>query len=172
LNFLLGDLLFLTASAHFSALTRSWKVIPSKWSNSCKNALQSYPENSAVADRITALLKTNKYSSDVINTFHYINKDSVDKFLTVDNVKIIYVTQEEDDYRLIALNKISKNFDNVHNFNHVKKDYLDLLTFYNKLDSINDILKKLKKELQIQRLHWKQVKWLFWQFLREYFLKF
>ena len=66
-------------------------------------------------------------------------QQNVDKFLTVDNVKIIYVTQEEDDYRLIALNKISKNFDNVHNFNHVKKDYLDLLTFYNKLDSINEL---------------------------------
>ena len=37
------------------------------------------------------------------------------------------------------MNKISKNFDNVHNFNHVKKDYLDLLTFYNKLDSINEL---------------------------------
>jgi hypothetical protein len=114
-----------------------------------------YPENSLVADRITAVLKTKEYTSNVINTFHYVNKDSVDKFLTADNVKVIYVTQEEDDYRLIALNKISKNFDNVHNLNHVKKDYLGLLNFYNKrtskeLETLTDcttMSKELKEDL-------------------------
>lgn len=120
-----------------------------------------YPENSTVADHITELLKTKEYikamdeytlNYDHINTLHYMDKTNVDKFLTVDNVKIVYVTQDWRDYNLIALNKISKNFDGTHSLEGIKKDYGGLLSFYNKsfLEEFNSVtyLNNMSKELK------------------------
>jgi len=124
-----------------------------------------YPENSAGADLIVEVLKTKEYTNKMaeyelnyenhINTFHYTDKASVDKFLTVDDIKIVYVTQDWRDYNLIALNKISKNFDANRKFEEIKNDYRGLISFYNnsfleEFDSVtdfNDISKELKKAL-------------------------
>ena len=124
-----------------------------------------YPENAPVAEHIVRVLETKEYMSliedehlnyDHLNTFHYIKNDSVDKFLTVDNVKIIYVVTEKDDYRLIALNKISKNFDNNHPIDEVKNSYRPLLhrfgnssvqEEFDKLTDFNNMSNELKKNL-------------------------
>lgn len=122
-----------------------------------------YPEKSEIADTIVEILKTKEYTTvmneyelgyDYIDTFHYLKKDNVEKFLTVDNVKIIYVTMEKSDANMAALNKISKNFDvrytgewvesTKNNYKSWIKNNIEEL---DKLTSFSTMSNDLKKEL-------------------------
>lgn len=122
-----------------------------------------YSENAKTADVIVEVLKTKEYikkmfryemNYDHLNTFHYLDKDNVNKFLTVDNVKIIYVVMEPEDSYLIALNKISKNLDISYSeewVEYVKNNFKDSvknnIDEYNALINFNTMSNNLKKEL-------------------------
>ena len=119
-----------------------------------------YPETSKGADLVVEALKTREYTKkmfkyemnyDHLNTFHYLNKDNINKFLTVDNVKIIYVVMEPDDCHLVGLNKISKNFDNINPLELVKNGFRDSvknnIDEYNALTDFDTMSNDLKKEL-------------------------
>ena len=88
---------------------------------------------------------------DHLNTFHYLDKNNINKFLTVKDVKIIYVIMELDDSDLIALNKISKNFDNDFPLELVKNAFRNTvknnIEEYDKLTDFDTMSDNLKKKL-------------------------
>jgi hypothetical protein len=69
---------------------------------------------------------------DTINVLHYWEPENIKKFLSIDDVHVIMVRVHEKDYRLVAINKINKNFDvsNDRNLLAYKAAYKGLLEIY------------------------------------------
>jgi hypothetical protein len=49
--------------------------------------------------------------NDTVNVIHYWWPENIKKFLSIENVNVIMIRSHEKDYRLVAINKINKNFD-------------------------------------------------------------
>ena len=96
-----------------------------------------------------------------VHVFHYQRQENIDKFLSLPNTKIIFVKFNENNFKRIAVNKISKNF-SIHKVESmasdeqsklsVKKQYSELLKWaefkdaadeLNSLDNIGDASKEL-----------------------------
>lgn len=69
---------------------------------------------------------------DTVNVLHYWNPENIKKFLSIDDVHVIMIRAHEKDYRLVAINKIDKNFDasNDRNLLNYKSAYKGLLEGY------------------------------------------
>jgi ATP-dependent Clp protease adapter protein ClpS len=66
-----------------------------------------FPESGQTVSAIISLLGQ---VSQCIHTIHFIKSSSIEQFLTVPTVQVIYITHEESDQEQIAINKILKNF--------------------------------------------------------------
>jgi hypothetical protein len=93
---------------------------------------------------------------DTINVLHYWNPENIKKFLSIDDVRIIMIRTHEKDYRLVAINKINKNFDASNDINLLdyKSGYKVLLEKYNIdtnefdiLTTLNDLPISIKEQL-------------------------
>jgi hypothetical protein len=62
-------------------------------------------------------LSIQEKNNDTVNVLHYWWPENIKKFLSIDNVHIIMVRAHQKDYRLVAVNKINKNFDSVNDNN-------------------------------------------------------
>jgi hypothetical protein len=82
---------------------------------------------------------------DTVNVLHYWNPENIKKFLSIDDVHIIMVRAHEKDFRLVAVNKIDKNFDasNDRNLLDYKFAYKSLLDRYDYNTDELDILTTL-----------------------------
>lgn len=81
---------------------------------------------------------------DHLNVLHYWNKQNIENFLSVPNVKIILVRAHEKDYKQIAVNKISKNFTNEIDYTKisidvVKSSFRGLLTWAELIDNLEEL---------------------------------
>jgi len=83
---------------------------------------------------------------DTLNVLHYWEPENIKKFLSIDDVHIIMIRAHEKDYRLVAINKINKNFDasNDRNMLDYIAAYKGLLETYGynttELDSITTLI--------------------------------
>lgn len=93
---------------------------------------------------------------DTVNVLHYWDPENIKKFLSVDDVHVIMIRALEKDYRLVAINKIDKNFDasNDGNLLDYKSAYKDLLEEYGHdytgleiLTTLNDLPISIKELL-------------------------
>jgi hypothetical protein len=82
---------------------------------------------------------------DTVNVLHYWHPENIKKFLSIDDVHIIMIRAHEKDYRLIAVNKITKNFEasNDRDLLNYKSAYKGLLEIYGydttELDNITSL---------------------------------
>jgi len=114
-----------------------------------------YPESTEGGEIVYQTLAQKTYfkvlsdwekQNDIINVLHYWLPENIKKFLTIDDVHIIMIRAHEKDYRLVAINKINKNFDfsNDRNLLDYKSAYKELLKKYGydttELDSITTLI--------------------------------
>jgi len=67
-----------------------------------------FPETASAADKLVDFLT--KEDAGQINIIHFIKADSINKFLTIPDLEVIYINHSEQDRQQIAINKIIKNF--------------------------------------------------------------
>ena len=117
-----------------------------------------YPEREEAMDLIMYAFKNSEttykpYLSEYqkqfheIHVMHYYWQKNIYKFLSLPNTKIIFVRYDANDYKRIAVNKITKNFTSEANLTdtvsigHKKRGYEDLLIWagFSESDSINEL---------------------------------
>jgi len=97
-------------------------------------------------------------SLDTLHAYviHYIRQDSIEKFLSIPNVKLILINVNEQDYLQTAINKFLKSFvDN--NMEGDSKDRLapmlkSLLIWNNKNETAESVIHKQWNELNLQEV--------------------
>lgn len=88
---------------------------------------------------------------------HYVKKSSIEKFLTVSNIKLILIKVDEQDFKQTAINKFLKSFvDN--NMEGDSKERLTpmlkgLLIWNNKLETAESITRKEWHELKLNEVN-------------------
>lgn len=76
-----------------------------------------------------------------VHVLHYYWQQNIYKFLSLPNTKIIFIRYDANDYKRIAVNKITKNFTDEFFIDHKKRGYEDLLiwTSLSNSDLINEL---------------------------------